>query len=197
MTSIGPNAFSTCSALKLLVLPDNITYLGTNALKGVAGTLYVKEGTLTEQTLKQNGYEYKYYVESTMINRAPVIEADDQTLTVDDSFDPMADVSAFDAEEGDLTDQIRIIVNTVDMTKAGTYTVAYQVIDSQGAKAVKYIKVVVKEKTDGDHKDETESSEKNEVDTSVFDHSDFWIITSFVSAFALGLSALTKRRKSE
>ena len=109
----------------------------------------------------------------------------------------MADVSAFDAEEGDLTDQIRIIVNTVDMTKAGTYTVAYQVIDSQGAKAVKYIKVVVKEKTDGDHKDETESSEKNEVDTSVFDHSDFWIITSFVSAFALGLSALTKRRKSE
>ena len=197
LTSIGPNAFSTCSALKLLVLPDNITYLGTNALKGVAGTLYVKEGTLTEQTLKQNGYEYKYYVESTMINRAPVIEADDQTLTVDDSFDPMADVSAFDAEEGDLTDQIRIIVNTVDMTKAGTYTVAYQVIDSQGAKAVKYIKVVVKEKTDGDHKDETESSEKNEVDTSVFDHSDFWIITSFVSAFALGLSALTKRRKSE
>lgn len=52
-----------------------------------------------------------------------------------------------DKEDGDLTDQIDIVDNTVDTTKAGLYSVTYKVTDKGGASAEKTINVVVKEKT--------------------------------------------------
>ena len=41
----------------------------------------------------------------------------------------MAGVTALDKEDGDLTDKIEVINNTVDTSKAGTYTVTYKVKD--------------------------------------------------------------------
>jgi hypothetical protein len=81
-----------------------------------------------------------------VINQAPVIKAEDKTLTVGDTFDPKKDVTATDAEDGDLTEKIEIVENTVDTNKAGEYKVTYKVTDSKRATAVKTIKVTVKDK---------------------------------------------------
>ena len=79
-----------------------------------------------------------------MANRAPVIQAEDKTITVGDKFDPLKDVTATDKEDGNITlTKDNVIKNEVDTTKAGTYEVTYKVTDSQGASATKTIKVTV------------------------------------------------------
>ena len=80
------------------------------------------------------------------INAAPIIEAEDKTLTVGDAFDPMADVTVTDAEDGNLTDKIEILNNEVDTTKPGKYEVTYKVTDSKGASYTKTITVTVNPK---------------------------------------------------
>ena len=80
------------------------------------------------------------------INAAPIIKAEDKTLTVGDTFDPMADVTATDAEDGNLTDKIEILNNEVDTTKPGKYEVTYKVTDSKGASYTKTITVTVNPK---------------------------------------------------
>ena len=80
------------------------------------------------------------------LNAAPIIKAEDKTLTVGDAFDPMADVTATDAEDGNLTDKIEILNNEVDTTKPGKYEVTYKVTDSNGASYTKTITVTVNPK---------------------------------------------------
>ena len=80
------------------------------------------------------------------LNAAPIIKAEDKTLTVGDTFDPKADVTATDAEDGDLTDKIEILKNDVDTTKPGKYEVTYKVTDSKGASYTKSITVTVNPK---------------------------------------------------
>ena len=83
------------------------------------------------------------------LNQIPTIDAKDQVLTVNDTFDPMQGVSAHDEEEGDLTEKVEVIENNVPTdenkktTKEGSYTVTYKVSDSQGASSIKTITVVV------------------------------------------------------
>lgn len=81
-----------------------------------------------------------------MNNAAPVINAEDKTLTVGDTFDPKADVTAEDVEDGDLTDKIEVLKNEVDTTKAGKYEVTYKVTDRKGASRTKTITVTVNPK---------------------------------------------------
>ena len=80
------------------------------------------------------------------LNAAPIIKAEDKTLTVGDTFDERADVTATDAEDGDLTDKIEVLKNEVDTTKAGKYEVTYKVTDSKGASYTKSITVTVNPK---------------------------------------------------
>lgn len=67
------------------------------------------------------------------LNEAPIITATDKTITVGDTFDPKADVTASDKEDGDITANLEVVKNEVDTTKAGVYEVTYKVTDSQGA----------------------------------------------------------------
>ncbi|MBC1307549.1 LPXTG cell wall anchor domain-containing protein [Listeria booriae] len=76
-------------------------------------------------------------------NEKPAIQAEDQTIKKGTKFDPIADVTATDQEDGDLTKTIEVIRNTVDTTKEGTYQVSYEVIDSDGNIAYKTITVSV------------------------------------------------------
>ena len=50
-------------------------------------------------------------------------------------------------KDGDLTDKIVITKNTVDTSKAGKYTVVYEVTDSHGIRVVRTIYVTVQQKT--------------------------------------------------
>ena len=71
---------------------------------------------------------YRFWKQNEMPqpgNEQPVINAADIELTVGDSFDPLANVSAYDKNGVDLTSGIKVIENTVDTTKAGEYKVTY------------------------------------------------------------------------
>ena len=84
------------------------------------------------------------------INEVPVIHAEDKTLTVGDEFDPLADVTATDKEDGSITlTKDNVIKNEVDTTKAGVYEVVYKVTDSQGASVTKTITVAVNPRMEG------------------------------------------------
>ncbi|WP_297238655.1 immunoglobulin-like domain-containing protein, partial [uncultured Faecalicoccus sp.] len=64
-----------------------------------------------------------------------------------DAFDPMQGVSAQDEEDGDLTDQIVIESNDVNVNVAGEYTIVYRVTDKSGA-SVTYTRNVTVEAPD-------------------------------------------------
>ncbi|UBH10722.1 immunoglobulin-like domain-containing protein [Macrococcus armenti] len=67
-------------------------------------------------------------------NEVPTItSAGSNNIVEGEAFDPMADVTASDAEDGDLTSEIKIVSNNVDTSTPGTYEIVYQVTDSQGS----------------------------------------------------------------
>ncbi|WP_239253647.1 immunoglobulin-like domain-containing protein [Listeria ilorinensis] len=83
------------------------------------------------------------YVSQT---KPPVIQASDREVYTDESFDPLENVTATDPDDGsDLTDQIVVTDNQVDMTKPGVYPVTYQVTDKDGDSAEKTVQITVRD----------------------------------------------------
>ncbi|WP_260448775.1 DUF5011 domain-containing protein, partial [Listeria grandensis] len=76
-------------------------------------------------------------------NEKPVIHAEDKTIKVGATFDPMEGVTADDAEDGDLTADIKVVRNEVNPNVPGVYEVEYSVTDSDGNTTKKTIKVTV------------------------------------------------------
>lgn len=138
-----------------------------------------------------------------VLNEAPTIDAADKTITVGDTFDPKAGVTAKDAEDGDLTNKIEVVKNTVDTKKAGEYEVTYKVIDSDGATRTKTIKVTVKEKapapsTDKDKTPTTPNKDKDKTSTVAPKTGDTTSVNTIIALLAVSgivLLALLKRKK--
>ena len=138
-----------------------------------------------------------------VLNEAPTIDAADKTITVGDTFDPKAGVTAKDAEDGDLTDKIEVVKNTVDTKKAGKYEVTYKVTDSDGATRTKTIKVTVKEKapapsTDKDKTSTTPNKDKDKTSTVAPKTGDTTSVNTIITLLAvsgIALLALFKRKK--
>ncbi|MBC5997153.1 DUF5011 domain-containing protein [Romboutsia ilealis] len=82
------------------------------------------------------------------VNSKPIIfiEGLNTNITVGDTFNPLDGVTAFDEEDGDLTDSIKVS-GKVDTTKSGKYTLKYTVKDSQGEENSITIDITVSEKT--------------------------------------------------
>ncbi len=76
-------------------------------------------------------------------DQAPIITASDKTIEVGDNFDALKDVTAFDNEDGNITNKIQVIENTVNNQVAGTYKVTYSVTDSKNHTTTKSINVKV------------------------------------------------------
>ncbi|WP_460423860.1 immunoglobulin-like domain-containing protein, partial [Paraclostridium sordellii] len=74
-----------------------------------------------------------------VINNIPVINAENKTIKVGDKFNPMIGVTAIDKEDGNITKDIKVIEDTVNTSKPGTYRVVYEVTDSKGATSTKTI----------------------------------------------------------
>ena len=138
-----------------------------------------------------------------VLNEAPVIHATDKTITVGDTFDPKAGVTAKDAEDGDLTNKIEVVKNTVDTKKAGKYEVTYKVTDSDGATRTKTIKVTVKEKapapsTDKDKTPTTPNKDKDKTTTVAPKTGDTTSVNTIIALLAvtgIALLVLLKRKK--
>ncbi|EUJ26128.1 hypothetical protein MFLO_14277 [Listeria floridensis FSL S10-1187] len=76
-------------------------------------------------------------------NHKPVITANDKTLQIGDTFNPLDGVTATDSEDGNLTSQIKVVSNDVNTNLAGTYHVTYSVTDKDGNVVTKTIQVTV------------------------------------------------------
>ena len=126
------------------------------------------------------------------INAAPIIKAEDKTLTVGDTFDPKADVTAEDEEDGNLTDKIEVLKNEVDTTKAGKYEVTYKVTDSKGASCTKTIKVTVKEKAPAPSKDNNKTTT---VAPKTGDSTNVSAVIALLTVSGIALLALLKKKK--
>ncbi|WP_045478189.1 immunoglobulin-like domain-containing protein [Vibrio owensii] len=66
----------------------------------------------------------------------------DTTIQLGDAFDPMAGVKATDAEDGDLTDQVRV-EGSVDVNVLGVYDLVYRVTDSANQTTTAHRTVIV------------------------------------------------------
>ena len=156
-----------------------------------------------EKVTKDITYNATWVKNWVPINAAPVINATDKTLTVGDTFDPKAGVTAKDAEDGDLTDKIEVVKNTVDTKKAGEYEVTYKVTDGDGATRTKTIKVTVKEKapapsTDKDKTPTTPNKDKDKTSTVAPKTGDTTSVNTIIALLAvsgIALLALLKRKK--
>ena len=139
------------------------------------------------------------------INAIPVITANDQTIKVNDTFDVLANVSATDKEDGDLTNNIKVIANDVDTTKPGIYHVTYQVSDSTGGTSTKTITVTVADNTvptdpeEPSTPDEPDTGEEKPGDTtetpSTSDSSMMSLYIGLLTVSAWMLAVLLRRKR--
>ncbi|MGL5352567.1 MAG: immunoglobulin-like domain-containing protein, partial [Clostridium sp.] len=110
----------------------------------VQGPLSVdKDGYVTVEITHCS--DYFLSVDETLAdtNEKPEIVAEDIEIKVGDEFDPKKYATANDKEDGTITENIKVIENTVDESKAGVYKVIYEVTDSKGETVTKEIKVTV------------------------------------------------------
>ncbi|MBC2080873.1 DUF5011 domain-containing protein [Listeria booriae] len=75
----------------------------------------------------------------------PEIKAENQVIPVNGVFDPLANVTATDAEDGDITASVQVIANDVNTAVAGEYHVTYEVIDSSQIRSEKTITIIVED----------------------------------------------------
>ena len=184
----------------------------TNKIEILKNDVNVNEPGIYDVTYKvtdTQGASYTTTIKVTVnpkaadLNACPVIQATDKTLTVGDEFDPLADVTAEDEEDGDLTDKIEVVKNTVDTKKAGKYEVTYKVTDSDGATRTKTIKVTVKEKapapsTDKDKTPTTPNKDKDKTTTVAPKTGDTTSVNTIIALLAvtgIALLVLLKRKK--
>ena len=78
-----------------------------------------------------------------VINKVSTITVENKTIKVGDIFDSIAGVTANDDEDENLTVNIIVIENTVNTDNSATYTIKYEVTDSDSAKANKTIYVTL------------------------------------------------------
>ncbi len=82
-----------------------------------------------------------------IVNEAPKIIVENQVIGRGRAFNPLQNVKAIDNEDGDITNKLKVIKNTVNVNAVGTYQVEYEVADSKKAKTKKTIKVTVENNT--------------------------------------------------
>ena len=145
-----------------------------------------------EKVTKNIAYNATWVMNWVQMNSAPVIKATDKTIEVGDIFDPKADVTATDEEDGDITNKIEILKNTVDPSKPGVYEVIYKVTDSKGASCTKTIKVTVKEKTPAPSKNNDKTTT---VTPKTGDSTNLSAVIALLAVSGIALLALLKKKK--
>lgn len=189
-------------ALSKIELPERFRWTDGNQIAGELGThnfkaIYTPDDTDNYEIIEVE-IEVQVVPAPAVINHVPTINANDKNITAGDKFDPLKDVTAEDKEDGDLTSEIRIINNTVDVKTAGTYEVTYQVTDSQGASVEKTVKVTVNAKeipanpdTDKPDNDKTDGIAK----TGDSENLILWTMLMIGSSAGIVYELYRKRRK--
>lgn len=188
--------------LSSVILPEGFTWKDGTQKADTLGTQMFKATYTPSDTTNYQTVDVDITIDivpaTIPVNQPPVINAKDQTLTVGDKFDPMKGVTATDKEDGDLTDKIVIAKNTVDTSKAGKYTIDYEVTDNGGTRVRKTIVVTVKEKaatSDDGNKSDTDkkTTSKDTAQTSTQTNVLAWTLLGLASAGAF-ITGLFKRK---
>ena len=113
-----------------LSVPEDNLSVGTHTfvVSGVGNGTQVKKEVIVN-------------VKDAQIGEKPVIQAENKTIVQNSDFDPLADVSATDKEDG--TVPVTVHENTVDTSNPGTYKVVYWATDSDKNTTEKTITVTV------------------------------------------------------
>lgn len=77
------------------------------------------------------------------LNKDPIITASNKTIMINSKESLLKDITGYDNEDGDITENIIIKDNNVDVTKPGTYNITYSLTDSFGSEVTKKINVTV------------------------------------------------------
>ncbi len=121
----------------------------TDKIKVIKNTVNTKEPGTYEITYSvtdtYNQTTTKTITVTVLENEHPVIIAEDKEILIDEEFDEFASVTASDAEDGNLTDKIKVIKNTVNTKEPGTYEITYSVTDTYNQTTTKTITVTVLE----------------------------------------------------
>ena len=76
-------------------------------------------------------------------NTPPIINANNITVKKGTYFNPLDGVTALDREDGNLTNNIIIKEDSVNINKSGVYQITYEVTDKKGLSATKTINVTI------------------------------------------------------
>ncbi|MBC2190299.1 LPXTG cell wall anchor domain-containing protein, partial [Listeria booriae] len=117
----------------------NVTITANDVDANQAGTYHVTYSV----TDSDDNTTTKTITITVLTNEKPVITAADITKKAHRSVDPMAGVTASDLEDGDLTANIKIIANDINIDVPGEYHVTYSVLDSDGNETEKTITVTI------------------------------------------------------
>lgn len=119
----------------------------------------------------RSGNETTNIVSVTVIkDKAPMIKGvSDKTIYINDKVNYLDGVSAEDDRDGNLTSQIKVNYEKVDIAHVGNYEVVYTVIDSNGNDASKKATITVKKKVNtpsGERKASSDSKSSTEAKSS-------------------------------
>lgn len=113
------------------------------------------------------GNETKVPVKISVINPPAINGVTDKTVTVGDTIDYMAGVTATDGKGADITSSVQVNSSAVNTGAAGTYQVAYKVTDANGYIGSATSNVTVNEKPKEEPKQEAadDSGSSNKSDS--------------------------------
>ena len=113
------------------------------------------------------GNETKVPVKISVINPPAINGVTDKTITVGDTIDYMAGVTAIDGKGADITSSVQVDSSAVNTGAAGTYQVAYKVTDANGYIGSATSNVTVNEKPKEESKQEAadDSGSSNKSDS--------------------------------
>ena len=100
------------------------------------------------------GNKTKVPVKISVINPPTINGVTDKTVTVGDTIDYMAGVTATDGKGADITSSVQVDSSAVNTGAAGTYQAAYKVTDANGYTGSATSNVTVNEKPKEDPKEE-------------------------------------------
>ncbi len=109
-----------------------------------------KEGVFNiSVSLKNNSEDVKEFTVTVKTNNNPIIymEGEDKDLSIElgDDFDPLSKVKAKDAEDGDISNKIK--VSEYDLSTEGEKEIKFEVTDSDGNK-IEFIRIITVLKKD-------------------------------------------------
>jgi len=144
--------FDECNILEGVTGNDNEDGDITSKIRVISNNINVnKQGTydvvysLTDSY--SNTVTKSIKVEVLYRDNPPVINASDKSMPIGGTFDPLSGVTGTDLEDGNITNNIKVVSNNVNVNKKGNYTVTYSLTDSYKNTVTKTINVNIYEYT--------------------------------------------------